>query len=127
MVKSEKKGWLSLVIRKWSRCICSISVLNKLSSLQPPRQKKRYEEKGNEILDRSLQLQLEKQEKVTQVRGRFWEGFFGLIRAIPEAYGGSQARGRIRATSAGLYHSHSSAGSELCLRPTPQLRARLDP
>jgi len=28
------------------------------------------------------------------------------------AYGGSQARGLIRATAAGLCHSHSNAGSE---------------
>ena len=41
----------------------------------------------------------------------------------PAAYGGSQARGQIRATAAGLYHSHSNAGSEPCLRPTPQLMA----
>ena len=28
------------------------------------------------------------------------------------AYGGSQARSRIRATATGLYHSHSKAGFE---------------
>ena len=31
--------------------------------------------------------------------------FFLLFRAAPTAYGGSQARGRIRATAAGLHHS----------------------
>ena len=31
------------------------------------------------------------------------------------AYGGSQARGPIGAIVAGLHHSHSDAGSELCL------------
>ena len=36
------------------------------------------------------------------------------------AYGGSQARGLIRATVSGLHHSHSHAGSEPRLRPTPQ-------
>ena len=41
--------------------------------------------------------------------------FFGLFRAMPMAYGGSQARGRIRATAAGLHHSHSHTRSELCL------------
>ena len=35
------------------------------------------------------------------------------------AYGGSQARGLIGATAAGLRHSHSSSGSEPCLQPTP--------
>ena len=33
-----------------------------------------------------------------------------LFRAVPLAYGGSQARDQIRATAAGLHHSH--AGSE---------------
>ena len=42
------------------------------------------------------------------------------------AYGSSQARGRIGATAAGLYHSHSNVGSEPCL-PTPQLTAMPDP
>ena len=42
-------------------------------------------------------------------------------------YGGSQARGQIGATAAGLYHSHSNSGSELHLPPTPQLTATLDP
>ena len=37
------------------------------------------------------------------------------------AYGGPQARGQTGATAAGLHHSN--AGSELCLRPTPQLMA----
>ena len=40
-------------------------------------------------------------------------------RATPAAYGGSQARGIIGA--------YSNVGSELCLRPTPQLTAMPDP
>ena len=52
---------------------------------------------------------------------------FLLFRATPVAYGNSQARGQIRAIAAGLHHSHSNAGSELCLQPTPQLMAMLDP
>ena len=52
---------------------------------------------------------------------------FYSFRAAPVAYGSSQARGRIRATAAGLCHSHSHAGSEPCLRPTPQLMAMPDP
>ena len=52
---------------------------------------------------------------------------FVFSRAAPEAYGGSQARGQIGATAAGLHHSHSNARSELHLRPTPQLRATPDP
>ena len=39
------------------------------------------------------------------------------------AYGGSQARGPIRAVAAGLRLSHSNAGSELRLQLTPQLTA----
>ena len=53
--------------------------------------------------------------------------FFGLFRAAPTAHRGSQARGQIRAIAAGLYHSHSNARSEPCLRPTPQLKAIPDP
>ena len=37
---------------------------------------------------------------------------FLLFRAAPAAYGSSQARGPVRATAAGLYHSHSNARSE---------------
>ena len=50
-----------------------------------------------------------------------------LFRATPMAYGGSKARGHIGATAAGLCHSHSNAGSEPHLQPTPQLTATLDP
>ena len=50
-----------------------------------------------------------------------------LFRATPMAYGGSQAGGLIRAVATGLRQSHSNTGSELCLRPTPQLMATLDP
>ena len=42
------------------------------------------------------------------------------------AYGRSQARSPI-AISVSLYHSLRNKGSELCLRPTPQLMAMLDP
>ena len=44
---------------------------------------------------------------------------FCLFRAIPAAYGGSQARGWIGAVATSLSHSHSKVGSELHLRPTP--------
>ena len=50
-----------------------------------------------------------------------------LFRAAPVAYGSFQARGQIGASAAGLHHRHSNAGSEPCLRPTPQLTAMLDP
>ena len=36
--------------------------------------------------------------------------FFGLFKATPTAYGGSQARVQIGSTAAGLHHSHSSPG-----------------
>ena len=54
---------------------------------------------------------------------------YSLFRAMPTAYGNSQARGPIRAIapSLGHSHSHSNGGSELRLRPTPQLTATLDP
>ena len=52
---------------------------------------------------------------------------FAFSRAAPAANGGSQARGRIGAVAAGLHQSHSNAGSEPCLKPTPQLVATPDP
>ena len=48
---------------------------------------------------------------------------FCFFRTALRAYGGSQARGLIGAVAAGLHHSHSHAGSELRLRPTPQRTA----
>ena len=50
------------------------------------------------------------QVEIVRVRGRrvFCVCVF---RAPPMAYGGSYARGQIRATAADLYHSHSNAGS----------------
>ena len=56
-----------------------------------------------------------------------WYDFFGLFRAAPMTYGGSQARGPIGAVAAGLRHSHSDARSKPCLRPTRQLRTVPDP
>ena len=47
--------------------------------------------------------------------------------AAPMAYGDSQARGRIGAVATGLHQSHSNAGSEPRLQPTPQLTATPDP
>jgi len=43
------------------------------------------------------------------------------------AYVGSQAKGPIGAVAASLHQSHSNAGSETHLLPTPQLMAILDP
>ena len=51
--------------------------------------------------------------------------FVFLFRVVSTAYGGALARRRIGAS--GLHHSHSSSGSEPCLRPTPQLMATPDP
>ena len=52
---------------------------------------------------------------------------FAIFWAVPAAYGGCQARGRIGAVAAGLHHSHSNAGSEPRLGRTPQLMATPDP
>ena len=54
-------------------------------------------------------------------------GFFFLFKATPESYGSSQPRGKIRAVTAGLHHSHSNTGSELYLQPMLQFVATLDP
>ena len=53
--------------------------------------------------------------------------FFLLSWAAPMAYGGSQNRGRIGAVATSLRQSHSNAGSEPHLQPTPQLAVTLDP
>ena len=55
----------------------------------------------------------------------FWSFVF-FFRAASKAYGGSQARGLIGAVAASLDHSHSNAGSEPHLQPTPQLTATPD-
>ena len=51
---------------------------------------------------------------------------FWLFRATPAAYGSSQVRGWIGATTSSLRCSHSSVGSELHLWPTPELTATPD-
>ena len=56
----------------------------------------------------------------------FFVFFWWIFRVAAQAYGSSQARGRVGATVADLPHSHSNAGSEPCLQPTPQLRATLE-
>ena len=56
----------------------------------------------------------------------FFLVFLPFLRLLPVAYGGSQARGRIGAAATGLHQSHSNAGSEPRLRPTPQLTATPD-
>ena len=57
----------------------------------------------------------------------FFLSFFLLfLWAAPAAYGGSQARGGIGAVATGLRQSHSNAGSEPRLQPTPQLTAMPD-
>ena len=50
---------------------------------------------------------------------------FFFFSATPMTFGGSQARGPIRATAAGLRHSHIR--SKPSLQPTPQLTATPDP
>ena len=53
--------------------------------------------------------------------------FFLFLGPLPMAYGGSEARGLIRAVATSLRHSHSNVGSEPRLQPTPQLSAMPDP
>ena len=52
---------------------------------------------------------------------------FLLFRAVPMAYGSSQARGGIGAAAASLCRRHSNTGSKPHLQPTPQLTAMPDP
>ena len=53
--------------------------------------------------------------------------FLPFLGPLPRAYGGSQARDPIGAIATVLPQSHSNAGSEPCLQPTPQLMVMLDP
>ena len=57
----------------------------------------------------------------------FFFVFLLFLWATPTAYGGYQARGPIGAVATGLCHSHSNAGSQPRLQPTPQVMAMLDP
>ena len=62
-----------------------------------------------------------------QSKVHFFFFFFAIFfRATLVAYRNSQARGRIKAAAAGLHNSHSNAGSEPWLQPTPQLKATPD-
>ena len=58
--------------------------------------------------------------------GSFFFLFF-FLGLHPQHMPVSQARGQFRAVAAGLCYSHSNDRSELCLPPTPQLRAMPDP
>ena len=49
-----------------------------------------------------------------------------FLGGAPAAYGGSQARGRIKAVAADLHHSHSNARSSASVISL-QLVAKLDP
>ena len=57
----------------------------------------------------------------------FFFSFLFFFRVTPTAYGGSQARGPIRAVATDLHHSHTNSRSEPHLRPTPQLTATPEP
>ena len=94
-----------------------------------------YYEKRQQI--RSVDEDVEKREHSCNVFffwfflwGFFWVflwGFFCFFRATLMTHGSSQVRGWIRIAAVGLQYSHSDAESELCLQPTPQLMATLDP
>ena len=53
--------------------------------------------------------------------------FLPFSRAVPEAHGGSQARGPVGAAATGPRQRHSNSGSEPSPQPTPQLTATPDP
>ena len=53
----------------------------------------------------------------------FFLVFLPFSMVVPMVYGGSLARGLIRAVAASLRQSHSNVGSEPRLRLTPQLTA----
>ena len=57
--------------------------------------------------------------QTTPNSGLFLFFIFFSFRATPNAYRGSQARGQIGAVATGPRQSHSNAGSEPGLPPTP--------
>ena len=65
--------------------------------------------------------------RIVLMKTNDWGHFKINFMATSMAYGRSQARGRVRAAAASQHHSHSNAGSEPCLWPTPQLMAVPDP
>ena len=69
---------------------------------------------------------MKEEGKINKILEFFFFPFFLLFMATSVAYGDSQARGQIRATTAGLHHSHSNARSKPRLQPTPQLTATPD-
>ena len=60
-------------------------------------------------------------------QNRFYLFIFLSFCIFGATHGGSQARGQIRAIATSLCQSHCNAWSKLCLQPTPQLTATLDP
>ena len=56
----------------------------------------------------------------------FFFCLFDISWGAPAAYGGSQARGLIGGVATSLLQSHSNAGSEPRLQPSPQLMATPD-
>ena len=58
----------------------------------------------------------------------YWKHHLFLVffKVVPAAYGAFQARGPTEAVAASLCHSHSNAGSEPYLWPSPQLTAMPD-
>ena len=57
----------------------------------------------------------------------FFFCLFAIFWAAPATHGGSQAWGSVGTVAANLHQSHSNAGSEPRLQPTPQLMATLNP
>ena len=101
---------IALSLGFWgSRARNRTSVLNPLSKLFPS-------SKMNSSADNVQQdkhRQLPSHSHIWWIHNNFFFFFFG--RAASVAYGGSQAKGQIRATAASLCYSHSNTGSKPCL------------
>ena len=77
-------------------------------------------------MDLENRLVVAKGEEVGVFLGKC-SSVFLLLMAAPEAYGSSEARGRIGAAAAGLFHSHSNTRPGLHLQPFPQPVTGPDP
>ena len=113
--------------RTWDfSCICNLHYSSRLTAVPDPRPTEQSEGLNPYPHGYSDPFLLSHNRNSLEVLFVCFFFVFCLCSAAPMGFGGSQARELIRATAAGLHHSHSNARSEPHLRPVPQLMAMLD-
>ena len=119
----DEKGELGSILLEMTKEATEIGEIHPYGE-QHLREKKRGSDFIKDKVTSTL-LSIIRYSKILSLSLSFF--FFCLFRATPTANGGSQARGQIGATAAGLGHSHSNTGSQQSLQPPPQLKAMPDP